>query len=104
MGAAAARLLGRMLAFLRRSLARTMGSPLPLRLLPSLPPLPSELSQLPGWRQRRRTLQLWALAGLLLVLRPLWPIRLLPGWLLGAVLLWAVVELLLCCWRPRRWS
>ena len=77
-----------------------MGLPA-LRSLPSLPP---ELTQLPGWRQRRRVLQLWALVGSLMVLRPLWPVSLLPGWLVGLLLLWAVVELLLCCWRPRRWS
>ena len=44
---------------------------------------------------RRRVLQVWALAGLLMLLRPLWPQQLLPGWLVGGVLLWAVVELLL---------
>ena len=58
---------------------------------------------LPGWRQRRRVLQVWALAGLLMLLRPLWPQQLLPGWLVGGVLLWAVVELVLWAWWPRRW-
>ena len=29
---------------------------------------------------------------------------LLPGWLVGLVLLWAVVELMLWAWWPRRWS
>ena len=58
---------------------------------------------LPGWRQRRRVLQLWAVAGVLLLLRPYWPVRLLPGWVLGSILLWALTELVLCCWRPRRW-
>jgi hypothetical protein len=48
-------------------------------------------------------LQVWAAAGLLILLRPLWPLRLLPGWVVGAVLLWAVVELLLWAWWPRRW-
>ncbi|MEY4297932.1 MAG: hypothetical protein RLZZ423_1111 [Cyanobacteriota bacterium] len=70
------------------------------RLLTPLPPL---LTTLPGWRQRRRVLQLWAVAGTLWLLRPLWPVRLLPGWVVGALLLWAIAELLLCCWRPRRW-
>lgn len=68
-----------------------------------LPPLPPALTTLPGWRQRRRLLQVWAGAGLLLVLRPLWPLRLLPGWVMGAVLLWAIGELLCWAWWPRRW-
>lgn len=76
-----------------------MGLPL-LRRLPSLPP---ELSQLPGWQQRRRVLLLWALAAALLLLRPCWPVLLLPGWLVGALLLVAVAELLRWCWWPRRW-
>jgi len=71
---------------------------------PPLPSLPPELTVLPGWRQRRRVLQLWAVAGVLLLLRPYWPVRLLPGWVLGSILLWALTELVLCCWRPRRWS
>ena len=74
-----------------------------LRSLPTLPALPPELTVLPGWRQRRRLLQVWALAGAVMLLRPLWPVRLLPGWLVGALLLWAVLELVLFCWRPRRW-
>jgi hypothetical protein len=28
---------------------------------------------------------------------------LLPGWLVGGVLLWAVVELVFWAWWPRRW-
>ena len=71
--------------------------------LPPLPPLPPSLTVLPGWRQRRRLLQVWALAGLLVALRPLWPLQLLPGWVVGAALLWAVVELLIWAWWPRRW-
>ena len=66
-------------------------------------PLPPALTVLPGWRQRRRLLQVWAAAGLLILLRPLWPLRLLPGWVVGAVLLWGVVELVLWAWWPRRW-
>ena len=70
---------------------------------PQLPQLPPELTHLPGWQQRRRVLQLWALAGVVMLLRPLWPVRLLPGWVVGGLLLWAVWELALCCWQPRRW-
>ncbi|MFM7652539.1 MAG: hypothetical protein ACKO5M_06410 [Vulcanococcus sp.] len=71
--------------------------------IPPLVQLPAALTVLPGWRQRRRVLQLWAAAGALMLLRPLWPVRLLPGWVVGALLLWALTELVLCCWRPRRW-
>ncbi len=55
--------------------------------LPSLPPLPPLLRTLPGWRQRRRALQVLAAAGLVMVLRPWWPVSLLPGWLVGLLLL-----------------
>lgn len=74
------------------------------RLLQRLPrpPLPAALTQLPGWRQRQRALRVWAAAGLLLWLRPLLPLRLLPGWLVGLVLVWALLELLLWLWWPRR--
>lgn len=65
--------------------------------------LPPELTRLPGARQRLRALRVWALAALVLVLRPWLPFSLLPGWLVGALLLWALLELLLLIWRPRRW-
>jgi hypothetical protein len=68
-----------------------------------LPPLPPLLRTLPGWNQRRRALQVLTAAGLVLLLRPWWPVSLLPGWLVGLLLLWAVGELLRwSCW-PRRW-
>jgi hypothetical protein len=38
-----------------------------------------------------------------LLLRPWMPFLLLPGWVVGGLLLWAVLELLLWIWRPRRW-
>jgi hypothetical protein len=74
--------------------------------LPQLrrPTLPPELTTLPGWRQRRRALMALATAGLVMLLRPWWPLVLLPGWLVGLMLLWAVGELLLLAWWPRRWS
>ena len=75
----------------------------PLRHLRfALPPLPPELTVLPGWRQRRRVCVLWAASGVLMLLRPLWPIRLLPGWMVAGLLLWAIAELLLLVWWPRR--
>jgi hypothetical protein len=70
---------------------------------PPLPQLPPLLSTLPGAEQRLRTLRAWALAGGVLLLRPYWPLNFLPGWVVGALLLWASVELLLWIWRPRRW-
>ncbi len=68
--------------------------------LPSLPPL---LSHLPGAGQRRRALSVAAAAGLVLLLRPLPPLLLLPGWVVGLLLLWAVLELLRWLWWPVRW-
>jgi hypothetical protein len=73
---------------------------LPRPRLPQLPPL---LSTLPGAEQRRRTLRVWALAGAALLLRPYWPLNFLPGWVVGALLIWASVELLGWIWLPRRW-
>ena len=67
-------------------------------------PLHPALRRWPGHRQRRRALRVWAAAGLLLLLRPLWPLRLLPGWLVGLLLVWGLLELLLWLWWPRRWS
>jgi hypothetical protein len=58
---------------------------------------------LPGSGQRQRLLRVWALAGLTMVLRPWLPFNLLPGWVVGGLLLWAVLELVLCVWWPRRW-
>ena len=37
------------------------------------------------------------------VVRPYWPLNFLPGWVVGALLLWASVELLGWIWWPRRW-
>jgi hypothetical protein len=76
---------------------------------PSLPPplLPAALRpwllDLPGAAQRRRALVAALLAILALVLRPWPPFLWLPGWLVGGLLLWAVGESLVWCWRPRRW-
>lgn len=65
--------------------------------------LPAALSTLPGAGQRRRTLLAAVLAALALVLRPWPPFLWLPGWCVGGLLLWALVELLGCVFRPRRW-
>lgn len=68
----------------------------PLRL----PPL---LTSLPGAAQRRRALGVLAAAGLVLLLRPYWPVVLLPGWVVGGLWLWALLKLLRWAWWPRRW-
>lgn len=78
----------------------------PLRL-----PLPAALAgrlrrqtlDLPGAGQRRRMLAAALLAGLALLLRPWPPFQWLPGWVIGALLLWALVEAMLWQWRPHRW-
>ncbi len=77
-------------------------APPPVRL-PSLPPLPPLFDRLPGAGQRRRAVVVSAVALLTLLLRPLWPLRLLPGWCLGLLLLWATLELLRWRWWPPRW-
>jgi len=77
---------------LRRTLAR----------LPR-PVLPTALTTLPGAGQRLRLLRLWAAAAVLLLLRSLWPLRLLPGWVVGLLLVWALLETLRWLWWPRRW-
>ena len=66
------------------------------------PALPATLRELPGWQQRQRALRVWAGAGLLMLLRPYLPLRLLPGWLVGLVLVWALLELLVWLWWPSR--
>ena len=87
---------------------------LPLRPLPSLPErfrqaaaLPAGLRplllDLPGSGQRRRALVAAALGILVLLLRPWPPMLWLPGWCVGGLGLWALVEVLLWLWRPRRW-
>lgn len=65
--------------------------------------LPSALTTLPGAAQRRRLLSLLLACGLVALLRPYWPLDLLPGWTVGALLLWTVIELLRLAWWPRRW-
>ncbi len=67
------------------------------------PALPPELSRLPGSGQRLRALRVLALAGGVVLLRPWGPFSALPGWVVGALLLWAVLELVGWIWWPRRW-
>lgn len=67
--------------------------------LASLSPL---LSELPGAAQRRRLLLATLLAALVLLLRPWPPFQWLPGWCVGVLLLWALIELVLWLWWPQR--
>ena len=67
------------------------------------PALPPYLSSLPGGAQRLRALRVAALAGLVLLLRPWVPFSWLPGWVVGTLLLWALVELCRWVWWPQRW-
>jgi hypothetical protein len=67
------------------------------------PALPAALTTLPGAEQRLRLLRVWAAAGLLMVMRSLWPLRLLPGWVVGLLLVWALLETLRWLWWPRRY-
>lgn len=53
--------------------------------------------------QRLRTGLAAVLALSVWLLRPLPLLRQLPGWVVGALLLWALAELALLTWRPRRW-
>jgi len=53
--------------------------------------------------QRLRAGAATALALSVWLLRPLPLLRQLPGWVVGGLLLWALVELALLTFRPRRW-
>jgi hypothetical protein len=52
---------------------------------------------------RRRAAAVAVAALLVWLLRPWPPLQALPGWVVGGLLLWALVEVLLWQWRPRRW-
>ncbi|MEX1316006.1 MAG: hypothetical protein AB1Z22_02630 [Synechococcaceae cyanobacterium] len=67
------------------------------------PALPPYLSSLPGSVQRLRALRVLALAAVVLVLRPWIPFSWLPGWVVGGLLFWALLELCGWVWWPRRW-
>jgi hypothetical protein len=67
------------------------------------PVLPPYLSSLPGSGQRLRALRVLGLAALVLLLRPWLPFSWLPGWVVGSLLAWALLELCGWVWWPRRW-
>ncbi|MCT0219046.1 hypothetical protein KQ304_08555 [Synechococcus sp. CS-1329] len=66
-------------------------------------PWPRWPAKPPGATGRRRALLVLAVALAIYLLRPLMPLLWLPGWVVGGLLLWAVVELLCWAWWPRRW-
>lgn len=70
---------------------------------PAGAPVAPSLTFLPGARQRRRLLVLLLACGLLVLLRPYWPLNLLPGWSVGLLPLWTVLELVRLAWWPQRW-
>lgn len=57
----------------------------------------------PGQEQRRRCTLAWGLLVLVWGGRWIWPLLWLPGWMVGLVALWAVVELAVLLLAPRRW-
>ena len=64
----------------------------------------SALAQMPPWQlQRRRAAVAVGLGLLSWLLRPWPPMVLLPGWVVGGLLLWGAIELWLLAWRPQRW-
>lgn len=79
------------------SLPRVLARRLPLTLR-------SWLGDLPGAAQRRRALVAALLAALALLLRPWPPFLWLPGWCVGVLLFWAVVEAWRWAWWPHRWG
>jgi len=64
--------------------------------------LPPSLLSLPGAWQRRRLLLASLLAGSAWWLRPWPPLQWLPGWCVGLLLFWALLEWLVWLWSPQR--
>lgn len=57
----------------------------------------------PGQGQRRRCGLAWLLWLLVWGFRWLWPLQWLPGWVVVAVAVWAMLELVGLLVAPRRW-
>ena len=60
-------------------------------------------SRRPGGEQRRRCATATGLALLAWGLRWLWPLQLVPGWLVAGLLAWALLEVAGLLLAPRRW-
>ena len=72
----------------------------PLRRLTM--PLPRSAPR-PGRWQRWRTGVVLVAALVVWLLRWIWPLQLLPGWVVAVFFAWAGVEVMLLIWYPRRW-
>ena len=59
--------------------------------------------RLPGSEQRRRCAIATGLALLVWGLRWLWPLHVVPGWLVAGLLAWAFLEVAALLLSPRRW-
>ena len=57
----------------------------------------------PGRWQRWRTGGVLVAALAIWQLRWLWPLQLLPGWVVALLFAWAGVEMMVLIWFPRRW-
>ena len=68
-----------------------------LRLRSAMP------SSRPGRSQRLRTLLVLLTAMTIWAFRWIWPLQMLPGWLLALMFAWAGLELIALIWRPHRW-
>ena len=69
-----------------------------------LPPFGTAMfSSGPGRWQRQRTLLAVLLAILVWGLRWLWPLQLLPGWVVALLFAWVGIELIALMRFPRRW-
>ena len=67
------------------------------RLRPAMP------SSRPGRSQRWRTLLVLLTAMTIWAFRWVWPLQMLPGWVLALMLAWAGIELIALIWKPHRW-
>jgi hypothetical protein len=57
----------------------------------------------PGSEQRRRCVVATGLALVVWGLRWLWPLQVVPGWLVAGLLVWAFLEVAALLLAPRRW-
>ena len=60
-------------------------------------------SSRPGRWQRCRTLLVLLTAMTIWAFRWVWPLQMLPGWVLALMLAWAGIELMALIWKPHRW-
>ena len=61
-------------------------------------------SSRPGCWQRRRTGLAVVVCGVVWGFRWLWPLQLVPGWVVVSLVIWAGLELIVLLRHPHRWS